>query len=151
MPATGAQVTFQIQVEGFKNWIITYIRQQSNWYSEVSLTNVFCLTFHVLQNWVLFITFGKKQDHLRGKLYWLRWKTICPILLPPLLKKEQLLPLTPTLKGKDGWLESAQAFMWEAGGKENTGKTHVISTSGFREQASTISGMMLSFESGTNI
>lgn len=49
-----------------------------------------------------------------------------------------MLPLTPTLKGKDGWLESAQAFMWEAGGEENTGKTHAISTSGLREQASTI-------------
>lgn len=58
--ATGTQVTSQTQMEDFKNWIITHIPQESNRYAEVSLTNVFCLTFHLLQNYVQFITSDKK-------------------------------------------------------------------------------------------
>lgn len=82
--------------------LLVTCHRESNWYSEVALTNALCLTFQLLQNRGRFITSGQKQDRWSGELCWLRWKTICTMLLPPALKEEQLLPLTPALKGEDG-------------------------------------------------
>lgn len=83
----GTQVTSQIQMERFKNWIITCVLQESNRYAEASLTNVFCQ----MQNSFQLIASDKKYESLHGKLYQLRLKTICRMLSPPVLEKEQLL------------------------------------------------------------
>lgn len=76
------------------------------------------------------------------------------MLLPPVLKKEQLLPLTPALKGKDGWPESCMHIHM---GSMRKGKRwqdpcykHIWA------QRTDIhylrnGSLMLSFESGTNI